>query len=553
MRSNFKPIVLGLLLLTLFAQPSVMAWQGQATKTAPAKPVAPLTAAEREHASRVKTETIREITTALAAREMEGRGTATPGGERAARYIADRFARLGLKPLGESGTYLQPIKFESQQLLPETSFKAGDQQLNFGPDYVISPPFTSDKVDAEGELVFISYGVVATSLNRDDLAGLDLKGKIVVALTRPPANVDKAVWEKVASPQMIFGGLIGRGIAGVILADIGTETEPFSLISNYLSRRQVQLAGQKGLPFKLPPILMISDEGAEKLFAGTGTTYAEAKAKAARGEKSSRSLGKQGSINIRVKREESVGSNVAGLLEGSDAKLKEEAVVYTAHYDAYGLGAKGEVYAGAADNALGVAQIMAVAEGFAKSPKRPRRSIIFLAVTGEEYGLLGATHWVNNPTWPVEKVAANINYDGIGTEVYGPVKNVVGFGAEHSTLGPIFESVVGAMGNRVMPDPMPEERAFYRSDHFVFVKAGVPALMLMGAPDGNPTELIARVRRWLKTDYHQPNDTVRSDWNWDGARTTAVAGLLIGLRVADSDSLPAWFPTSEFNRERGKK
>ncbi|HKY03704.1 MAG TPA: M28 family peptidase, partial [Blastocatellia bacterium] len=466
MRSNFKPFVLGLLLVAFMTQPAVMAWQGQSAGTAPAskqaskqaaKPAAALTAAEREYGSRVKTQTIRETTTALAAREMEGRGTATPGGERAARYIADRFAQLGLKPLGESGTYLQPIKFESQQLLPETSFKAGDQQLAFGPDYVISPPFTSEKVDAEGELVFISYGVVATSLNRDDLAGLDLKGKVVVALTRPPANVDKAVWEKVASPQMIFGGLIGRGIAGVILADVGSENEPYSLISNYLSRRQIQPAGQKGLPFKLPPILIISDGGAEKLFAGTGTTYAEAKAKAAAGEKSSRALGKQAAINIRVKREESVGSNVAGLLEGSDAKLKEEAVVYTAHYDAYGLGTKGEVYAGAADNALGVAQIVAIAEAFARAPKRPRRSIIFLAVTGEEHGLLGATHWVNHPTWPVEKVAANINYDGIGTEVYGPVKNVVGFGAEHSTLGAIFESVVVGMGNRVMADPMPEE------------------------------------------------------------------------------------------------
>lgn len=550
MRPNFKPILLGLILVTMLTQPAVMAWQGQAARTAPA---APLSAAERDQAERLKTQTIREVTTALAAREMEGRGTATPGGERAARYIADRFAKVGLKPLGEGGTYLQPVKFESQQLLPETSVDAGEQKLDFGPDYVVSPPFASDKVDAEGELVFISYGVVATSLNRDDLAGLDLKGKVVVALTRPPANVDKAAWEKVANPQMVFGGLIGRGIAGVILADVGSENEPYSLISNYLVRRQVQLAGQKGLPFKLPPILIVSDAGAEKLFAGTGTTYAEAKAKAARGEKSSRALGKQARINIRVKREEAVGSNVAGLLEGSDAKLKEEAVVYTAHYDAYGVGAKGEVYAGAADNALGVAQIVAIAEAFAKSPKRPRRSIIFLAVTGEEHGLLGATHWVNNPTWPVQKIAANINYDGIGTEVYGPVKNVVGFGAEHSTLGAVFENVVVAMGNRVMPDPMPEERAFYRSDHYVFVKAGVPALMLMGAPDGSPAELIARVRRWLKTDYHQPNDTVRSDWNWEGPRATAVAGLLIGLRVADADSLPTWFPTSEFNRERGKK
>jgi Zn-dependent M28 family amino/carboxypeptidase len=195
-----------------------------------------------------------------------------------------------------------------------------------------------------------------------------------------------------------------------------------------------------------------------------------------------------------------------------------------------------------------------VAEAFIKAfPKpaaRPRRSIIFLAVTGEEYGLFGAEHWVQHPTWPLEKIAADINYDGIGTEVYGPVKRVVGFGAEHSDLGTIFEDVSAATGNIVTPDPMPEENAFVRSDHYAFVKKGVPALMLLGGPAGDVSVWIPPARKWLETDYHSPSDTVKPDWDWTGPQTVAKLGMIIGLRVANADAMPAWKATSPFNKPR---
>jgi Zn-dependent M28 family amino/carboxypeptidase len=219
----------------------------------------------------------------------------------------------------------------------------------------------------------------------------------------------------------------------------------------------------------------------EKIFGGSGTTYAQIQEKAKTGEMVSRDLGKTVTLALRLKLTETTSDNVVGVLEGSDPKLKEEAVVYSAHYDAYGIDS-GRIYPGAADNALGTATIMTIAEAFTtafpKPSSRPRRSIIFLAVTGEEYGLLGAEHWVVHPTWPLEKLAANINFDGIGTEVYGPVKRIVGFGAEHSDLGPVFEDVSTAAGTIVTPDPLPEENAFVRSDHYAFVKkrgAGVDA------------------------------------------------------------------------------
>jgi hypothetical protein len=550
-RSNllWRKLSVLLLALALLASPAF----GQATATQP-KPVSTLTAAEKDAATRVKVETIREVTTALSDKEMEGRGTATPGGDRAAKYIADRFTKLGLKPLGDAGTYLQAIKFKSTMVLPDSYLKAGDTSLKLGGEFIPAPPFTGgDQADASGGLVFVGYGVVSTELKRDDLAGIDVKGKVVVLLNGKPKNVDEAAWQTASNPQAVGGNLIMKGAAAIIILNVGTKDQPFSMIGDYLSRRSVSLADAQEMPFKIPPIILAGDEGAEKLFAGSNATYAQTLAKALSGEFVSRDLNKQASLSVHIKRETGTGSNVVGVLEGSDPKLKDQAIVYTAHYDAYGVDVQGRIFPGAADNALGVSEIMAIAEAFTKSPQKPKRSVIFLAVTGEEHGLLGSEYWVAHPTWPIEKVAADLNFDGIGTEVYGPVKRVVGFGAEHSDLGPVIEAVVAANGGQIAPDPMPEEHAFYRSDHYAFVKMGVPALMLLGGPEGDVAPWIARAKKWMATDYHQPTDIVRPDWNWDGPRAIAVIGLITGMRISDTEAMPEWLKSSPFNHPRGTK
>jgi Zn-dependent M28 family amino/carboxypeptidase len=298
----------------------------------------------------------------------------------------------------------------------------------------------------------------------------------------------------------------------------------------------------------------VSDAAMEKVFAGSELTYAQTLEKARTGQAVSRDLGKTATLALRFKREENNSSNVVAVLEGSDPKLKGEAVVFSAHYDAYGIESDGRIFPGAADNALGVGMITSVAEAiisaFPKPALRPRRSIIFLAVTGEEYGLFGSEYWVAHPTWPLDKVAADINFDGIGTEIYAPVKRLVGFGAEHSDLGAVFEDVSAATGNIVTPDPMPEEKAFVRSDHYAFVKKGVPALMLLGGPASEVSTWIPRAKKWLETDYHSPSDTVKPDWNWTGPQTLAQVGMIIGLRVANADAMPAWRATSPFNKPR---
>jgi hypothetical protein len=536
-----------LLLITLLSS-MALGWQ-QSAATASVKSAPALSAAERAAAEFVRAETIRKITTELSAPDMQGRGTAQPGGERAARYLADRFSKLGLKPLGDNSTYLQAIKFKSSLVMPDSSIRSGDAVLKQGADFVLAPPYTSEQVDVSSQLVFVGYGINSTELKRNDLEGIDVKGKTVVILGGRPENADEAAWKKAGSPLARARTLVTTGGASaIILANAGSQAQPYKLIASYLSRRRVQLASAPAPPTNLPPVILMGDEGLEKLFAGTGATYAQTLAKAQSGEFASRDLNKQATISMRIKTEEAVSSNVVGVIEGTDPALKDQAVVYTAHYDAYGIDAAGRIYPGAADNALGVAMITSIAEAFAKSKARPRRSVIFLAVTGEEYGLLGAEHWVRNPTWPLAKIAANLNFDGIGTEIYGPVKKIVGFGAEYSDLGKTLEDVLQATGVTLTPDPMPEEQAFYRSDHYAFVKKGIPALMLLGGPEGEAAVWIARARKWLETDYHQTTDTVQPNWNWDGPRTSATVGLIIGMRVANADQMPAWLPGAPFKR-----
>lgn len=509
-----------------------------------------LSAAEQELISRIKIEQIREDVSALSAAEMEGRGTAQPGGDKAAEYLAQRFAKMNLKPLGAKNSFLQPIKFRDTELLPETSMRIGDQQLKLGSDFVIAPPYSGDK-NASGSMVFIAFGLVTSEIKRNDLAGVNLQGKIVVMLEGPPANVSEDSWKKVQAQMAILRSLIGAGVAGLVFISHGREEHPYAEVANYFVRRRVELADSDELPPQLPPFVSVSDAAADKLFEKSGTSRTDALAKAEQAGFTPVDLKQNAKITVRLKKGKGTSNNVIGLLEGSDPTLKDEAVVFSAHYDAYGVSADKRIYHGAADNALGVAEMIAIADAFSQAPTKPKRSIIFMAVTGEEYGGLGTEYWLKNPTWKIKQTAANLNLDGMGTEVYGPVKTIVGFGAEHSSLGKILEEVAGAQDLRVIPDPVPDKKSFYRSDHYFFVKKGIPGLMLLGAPEGDTKVWIERMKLWEKTDYHQPTDTIRPEWNWEGPKTMAQVMAVMGSRIANDTNMPAWVKTSAYNRERG--
>jgi len=508
-----------------------------------------LSAAERDFAKGIKSETIHEVVSALSADEMEGRGTAQPGGDKAANYIAQRFAKLNLKPLGEKNSFLQPIKFRETEFLPETSFKVGDESLKMGPDFVVEP-YGGDK-SVSGPMVFIAYGMVTSIPKRNDIAGVDFRGKVVVLLQGPPSFATKEAWKKADIEHDLIRGLLGAGVAAIVFINHGREEHPYAEMADYMVRRQIERADAQEMPSALPPFVQVGDEAAEKLFANSGVTRKEALAKAEADGFAPINLKQTAKITVRMKKGKGVSSNVIGLMEGSDPTLKSEAIVFSAHYDAYGLSADHRIYHGAADNGLGVGEMIAVAEAFAQAPVKPKRSLVFMAVTGEEYGGLGSDYWVHNPTWKLKQTAADLNLDGMGTEVYGPVKTLVGYGAEHSSLGEVLGEVATAEGLKVIPDPMPDEKSFYRSDHYFFVKKGIPGLMLLGAPEGDSKVWIDRMKQWEKTDYHQPSDTIKPDWNWDGPRTIAEVMGVMGLRIANEAQMPSWLKTSPFNRERG--
>ena len=511
---------------------------------------AKLSAIETEIVEKIRVETIKEITAALSADEMQGRGTMQAGGEKAANWIADRFKQLGLKPLGDKGSYLQQIDFKEIVATPETMFKVGDESLTFGTDYGFLPMNNGDK-NVSGDMVFVAFGIQAKSINRDDLAGIDVAGKVVVMLEGPPANISKEAWKAQKASMIFTQNLVKQGAAAIVFIGHGREEYSPDESISYFTRRQITMPDERGYPEFVPPFVYVSSKAAEKLFAKSDVTLKEALAKAEESSFKPIKLNQKAKLVAKYKSSKGTASNVVGYIEGSDPKLKEEAVLFSAHYDAFGM-LNGKIYHGAADNALGVAEMLSVAEAFSKMGTKPKRSMVFLAVTGEEYGLYGSKYWAKKPTWDIKKVAANLNLDGVGTEVYAPVKTIVGYGAEHSTLGAMLTDVSNLFSIKVVPDPVPDEKVFYRSDHYSFVERGVPALMLMGAPEGDIQTAMKRMKEWEKTDYHQPGDTIKSDWVWEGAETVAEVMGIMGWRISEMDKAPEWLPSGRFGKlERG--
>ena len=502
---------------------------------------------ERELVRLVRSERIRENTRALTAPRMEGRASGSAGGDRAARLIADQFAALGLTPRGSGGGWFQRVPFLTYQILPQTMFATSGEIFHFADDFVVSSEWSGQDATLRAPLVFVGFGVAADALAHDDLARVDVLDKIVIVARGRPDRLDERMWTDAAAERRVVSGLAGRGAAAIVFVRYETPDQPFEQLRHYATFRNVTPADDPYASAARPPVIIVSDEAARRLFERLGLSLDDEMVRARAGAFVSRRIAEQATLAIRADRERAAGSNVVALLEGSDPGLRSEAVVFSAHYDAYGV-KDGQVYSGAADNALGTAMMLSVAEGLAHAPVRPRRSVLFLATTGEEYGLLGAFHWIDHPTWPIRQVVADINFDGIGTETYAPVRRVVGFGAEFSDLGDVLGEVARGAGLSLTDDPFPDQRPFTRSDQAAFAQKGIPAIALLGLPDGEVAPYVARARRWLATDYHQPSDSVSVDWDWSGPSTVASAAMLVGWRVANAARAPRWKPGAPYHR-----
>ncbi|MEK7855774.1 MAG: M28 family peptidase, partial [Acidobacteriota bacterium] len=412
--------------LTAFLLTTLLCTQLLAQAAAPTPSSA--SAIESELVEKINVQSIKEMTAALASPEMEGRGTGQPGGDKAANWIADKFKSFGLKPLGDKGSYLQKVEFKETVLSPEGAFSIDGQSLAHGTEFAFLPQNNGNK-NVSGDMVFVSYAIQAKQAGIDMLAGASLAGKVAVVIEGPPPGFPEKTWTEQRAQMTVIGGLIRSGAAAIVLIGDGKEKNPPEESISYFSRRQITLPDEQGYPPQIPPFIYVSSKGAEKLFAKSGVTREQAIASGASRDFKPIDLKQKAKIVAKYDVKKVAANNVVGYLEGSEPKLKAEAVVFSAHYDAYGKD-NGKTYFGAADNALGTAEMLAVAEAFSKASQKPKRSLVFVAVTGEEYGLYGSKYWAKNPTWDVKKIAANLNLDGIGSEVYGPVKTMVGYGAE---------------------------------------------------------------------------------------------------------------------------
>jgi hypothetical protein len=506
-----------------------------------------LSPAERDVVQRIKIGSIREATKSLADDRLEGRGTLQPGGDKAAAWIAARMKKLGLAPGGEDGTYLQGVPLVATEFVAPTGVSVDGTPLAYGADWSALGTFADMQV--RPPLVFVGHGLVSRKFGRDDLKDVDLKGKIVVCVDGRPADVTAERWAEITADANMLGTLVERGAVGLINIPNGRGDLPRDFIIDQTARRVISVP-TTSVPSSFP-LLFFSAAAGDRLLAGSGRTAQQAFDESDAADFRPWPLAAKVDIEFKSSKREGTSANVIGVIRGSDPALASEAVVFSAHYDGFGV-LRRAIYNGAADNAIGVAEMLAVAEAFARAKVKPRRSLVFIAFTAEEYGLIGSRYYVAHPTWDLSKTAAVLNLDGIGTEIMGPMKRMVAYGAPFSSLGPMFLEVAQAYGIAPMDDPIPSQGVFGRSDHYPFVERGVPGLMLVGSPVDTPAEFAERFDAFERTKYHQPSDDVYRDWHWAGAREVADMMALIGHRVAQADGLPSFNAGTEYQgRARG--
>lgn len=510
-------------------------------------------------------------TKALSSDEYQGRAPGTKGEELTVAYLTDQFRKMGLKPGNTDGTYVQKVPLVGITPTPSTLVvrKGSDERrLAWKDDVVAWTKHVAESATLENsELVFVGYGVVAPEYNWDDYKDVDVRGKTLVMLVNDPPvpNPDDA---NELDPKT-FGGramtyygrwtykfeiAMEKGAAGaLIIHETDPAGYPFSVVQSKTGEQFDLVTPDKNMGRAAVEGWISLDRGRD-LLRMAGQDFGTLKSQAATREFKPVPLGVRASMTIRNSLRTIDSRNVVARIDGRDPKLKDEVVVYSAHWDHLGVGpaVNGDtIYNGAKDNGVGVASMLELARAFTKLPTPPKRSIVFLAVTAEEQGLLGSQYYAVAPIYPIAKTLANINVDGMN--VHGRTRDLTLVGLGASDLDDYARDAAGEQGRIIRPDPEPEKGFYYRSDHFNFAKQGVPAL----DPDegvefvGKPAEFGERVRgEWNERDYHQPSDIVRPDWDLSGAFEDLKVFFAVGYRVADADTMPAWKPGNEFKARR---
>lgn len=517
----------------------------------------PLPLAAQE-APRFDPEAVRAHVTFLADDLLEGRETGTRGYDLAAQYVATRFVDIGARPMGDpaKASYLQrvPLRRAALNGTPSLTLSGAGAPLRFSAieEVLIGPSLLSQQQRLEAPLVFVGYGMDRADLGLKDYAGLDVKGKIVVVLSGYPKGMNTEIGAHLNASKAEMA--MARGAVGIITIPTLQDTarRPWARRSQGASEPAIGWVKADGTPFSRAPGIqvgaMLNPDKAQALFAPSGKQLSAILAEADKPGKSPRgfALGQNAAIERSSSWEAVESSNIVAMLPGSDPALADEYVLMTAHLDHLGSHGKGadKIGNGALDNATGVATMLEVARALAKAGKLPRRPILFAALTGEEKGLVGADFLARNPVVGAGKVVAVVNFD-MPVLTY-KFSDVIAFGAENSTLGPLVGAATGKSGIGLSPDPLPQEGLFTRSDHYRFVQQGIPAVFLMtGFANGGEKAF----KDFLATHYHQPSDDLSLPIDWQAGAKFAEVNYQIVRSIADADQAPQWYQGNFFGNE----
>ncbi|HEV2385804.1 MAG TPA: M20/M25/M40 family metallo-hydrolase [Candidatus Acidoferrales bacterium] len=497
----------------------------------------------------------------LSADKFDGRGPGTTGEQLSIAYIGDQFRGIGLAPGNLDGNYLQNVPMEGITPVPgsvKLGFAGAGSEFNprFGDDYIAWTKRLVEESAAQGELVFAGYEIQAPEFRWDDIKGANLKGKILLVLVNNPP------FRTIAGKQaMTYYGrwaykyeeAARLGAAGcLIIHETGAAGYPWAVVRGSWTGEQFTLANPNRNMDREPFEGWVTQETAGRLFQMGGKNLATLEAAAQRRDFKPVPLGVTARLGLRNTLRAVQSHNVIGRIDGSDPNLRNQYVIYTAHWDHLG-DHSGQIYHGAVDNASGVAALIEIARAYKALPKPPSRTMIFLSVTAEEQGLLGSEYYAEHPLYPLARTAADINMDALN--VWGPTRDIVSIGMGESTLDNTVAASARALGRIVRPDPEPEKGFFFRSDHFNFVKAGVPAFDPDSGVDysGKPAGYGDKVRAsYTANNYHKPTDVIYPDWNLAGLVDDCKLYFLVGYNVAENAAMPAWNPGSEFRAARMK-
>jgi Zn-dependent M28 family amino/carboxypeptidase len=520
--------------------------------------------------SSITSESMLSHAQALASDAFEGRAPGTPGEDSTVAYLTAQFKALGLAPGNPDGSYVQGVELIGYSGSSTASIRTASSSISMRPseDFVaVSRHDTSAVNVVDSDIVFVGYGVEAPEYGWNDYKDVDVRGKTVLIMVGDPPISDAADSTRLDSTMFRGKAMTYYGrwtykyekasekgaAAAIIIHQTGPAGYPWEVVSGSWGAENFDIPGA-GSSSRVPVEGWITEAKARELFLASGRDFDGVSLHAT--SKAFTPLPLFGKATWRVKNtiRRIQSRNVIAKLEGSDPTLKDEYVIYSAHWDHFGRNPAlqgDQILNGALDNASGTAQMLEIAKAFTRLETPPKRSVLFLAVTAEEAGLLGAKHYAQHPLYPLDRTLANINIDGANQ--WGRTSDVVVIGLGNSTLDDVLDSVVTATSRTIVPDPESEKGFFYRSDHFEFAKEGVPALYAdagvkyVGKPEGWGLQ---KRNEYTTNDYHKPSDEVKPDWDLSGAVEDGQMLFEVGYRVAQSPTWPEWKPGTEFKAKR---